>query len=283
MGFGYNTAVKLDTNLIIAPLSRTTEFNAVLHRVFLNRTGKPLWQYHYGTCARSSRCAGRSVFVWPPPSTRISLSFYPGHHRLFEIRVLHRDVSPGTIYLWDSDANLCAPSVGEEGFIADLELAPVPRPQTKLIPVPAPVAVILAHIYSTIRREQLNSLLKKFSIVTSKGSRLHTTSTTTWNRFCLLPSIPYIGASPHSILRMKSFGMNIWTRLLSDARGDCSWMILFRTLRAWSPIRPCGIFFVLCRLIQLQSLPEGNDVRDNWGSAWPQPPPMQLRKFIDTM
>jgi Fungal protein kinase len=44
-----STAVKLDTDLIIKPLSKgmdkTTEFNVILHRVVLDRVGKPLWSY----------------------------------------------------------------------------------------------------------------------------------------------------------------------------------------------------------------------------------------------
>jgi Fungal protein kinase len=43
-------AILLDTNFVIKRLSagsrpKTTEFNAILHRVFLDRVGKPIWEY----------------------------------------------------------------------------------------------------------------------------------------------------------------------------------------------------------------------------------------------
>jgi hypothetical protein len=49
---------------------------------------------------------------------------------------LHRDISPGNVYLWDIEGNGRAPSAGNEGFIADLELASVPQEATTFIAVP---------------------------------------------------------------------------------------------------------------------------------------------------
>jgi hypothetical protein len=46
----WGNAIPLDTNFIIKSLldgsrPKTTEFNAILHRVFLDRVGKPIWDY----------------------------------------------------------------------------------------------------------------------------------------------------------------------------------------------------------------------------------------------
>jgi Fungal protein kinase len=65
-----------------------------------------------------------------------SFFYIPGHRRLSEIGILHRDISPGNIYLWDIEGNGRAPSAGNEGFIADLELASVPQTATTFIAVP---------------------------------------------------------------------------------------------------------------------------------------------------
>jgi Fungal protein kinase len=67
---------------------------------------------------------------------RMTLFSIPGHRRLSEIGILHRDISPGNIYLWDIEGNGRAPSEGNEGFIADLELASVPQEATTLVAVP---------------------------------------------------------------------------------------------------------------------------------------------------
>jgi hypothetical protein len=40
------------------------------------------------------------------------------------------------MYLWDCEANSCPPTAGNEGFIADLELASVALPANELLAVP---------------------------------------------------------------------------------------------------------------------------------------------------
>jgi hypothetical protein len=58
---------------------------------------------------------------------------------------LHRDISPGNVYLWDIEGNGYAPSAGNERFIADLELASVPQPTTTLIAVPVTPDIPVEH------------------------------------------------------------------------------------------------------------------------------------------
>jgi Fungal protein kinase len=61
----------------------------------------------------------------------------PGHLRLTQKGILHRDLSPGNMYIWDVEGNCRPPSAGNEGFISDLELASVPLPTTTLVAIPA--------------------------------------------------------------------------------------------------------------------------------------------------
>jgi hypothetical protein len=50
---------------------------------------------------------------------------------------MHRDISPGNVYLWDIEGNCCAHSAANEGFIVDLELASVPQEAATFIAGPA--------------------------------------------------------------------------------------------------------------------------------------------------
>lgn len=45
--------------------------------------------------------------------------------------IIHRDISAGNIYIWDTEANRTKPDEGMEGFIADLELAYVQPPHSE--------------------------------------------------------------------------------------------------------------------------------------------------------
>jgi Fungal protein kinase len=69
-----SAAIKLDSNYIIKPLSKgstekTTDFNLVLHRVVLDRLGKPLWSYSsieelvHGLLAALAGLFDRVIFI----------------------------------------------------------------------------------------------------------------------------------------------------------------------------------------------------------------------------
>ncbi|KAG1720084.1 hypothetical protein EDB19DRAFT_1836220 [Suillus lakei] len=83
----------------------------ILHRLALKTVGRPLWD------AETTK-----IFVLG------SLAALKGHQGLVERGVLHRDMSPGNIFLGDLG---CAE--GWEGFVADLELASVAHPETETI------------------------------------------------------------------------------------------------------------------------------------------------------
>ncbi|KAG2036491.1 hypothetical protein BDR03DRAFT_982941 [Suillus americanus] len=85
--------------------------DAILHRLALKTVGHPLWD------AETTK-----DFILG------SLAALKGHEGLVEQGVLHRDMSPGNIFLGDPS---CAE--GWEGFIADLELASVAQPETETI------------------------------------------------------------------------------------------------------------------------------------------------------
>ncbi|KAG2065797.1 hypothetical protein BDR04DRAFT_1107862 [Suillus decipiens] len=83
----------------------------VLHRLVLKTVGRPLWD------AETTR-----DFILG------SLAALKGHQGLVEQGVLHRDMSPGNIFLGGPG---CAK--GWEGFVADLEFASVAQPETETI------------------------------------------------------------------------------------------------------------------------------------------------------
>jgi serine/threonine protein kinase len=59
------------------------------------------------------------------------------HRRLSKTGILHRDIRPESIYLWDVDCKGGAPTPGNEGFLVDFDLAPsLPRLATDLVAVP---------------------------------------------------------------------------------------------------------------------------------------------------
>ncbi|KAG2366070.1 hypothetical protein BDR07DRAFT_1480638 [Suillus spraguei] len=83
----------------------------VLHRLALKTVGRPLWD------AETTR-----DFILG------SLAAIKGHQGLVEQGILHRDMSPGNIFLGGPG---CAE--GWEGFVADLEFASVAQPETETI------------------------------------------------------------------------------------------------------------------------------------------------------
>lgn len=54
------------------------------------------------------------------------LRIITGLEYLTSIGVVHRDISPGNVYLWDTVLNGKGPSNGMRGFVADLEFASLP-------------------------------------------------------------------------------------------------------------------------------------------------------------
>ncbi|KAG1719046.1 hypothetical protein EDB19DRAFT_755780 [Suillus lakei] len=83
----------------------------ILHRLTLKTGGRPLWD------AETTK-----DFILG------SLAALKGHQGLVEQGILHRDMSPGNIFLGSLG---CAE--GWEGFVADLELASVAQPETETI------------------------------------------------------------------------------------------------------------------------------------------------------
>lgn len=61
---------------------------------------------------------------------------------------MHRDISPGNVYIWDTEANGREPSEAMHGFVADLQLASVPlsdkEPLHKLVPISPPTSSVVA-------------------------------------------------------------------------------------------------------------------------------------------
>ncbi|KAG2136358.1 uncharacterized protein EDB93DRAFT_1339467 [Suillus bovinus] len=83
----------------------------VLHRLALETVGRPLWD------ADTTK-----DFILG------SLAALKGHQGLVEQGILHRDMSPGNIFVGDPDC-----TEGWEGFVADLELASVAQPETQSV------------------------------------------------------------------------------------------------------------------------------------------------------
>ncbi|KAG1719222.1 hypothetical protein EDB19DRAFT_1861120 [Suillus lakei] len=83
----------------------------VLHRLVLNTVGLPLWDA--GTT--------KDLILG-------SLTALKGHQGLVEQGILHRDMSPGNIFIGGPG---CAE--GWEGFVADLEFASVAQPETETV------------------------------------------------------------------------------------------------------------------------------------------------------
>ncbi|TFY60996.1 hypothetical protein EVJ58_g4777, partial [Rhodofomes roseus] len=73
----------------------------VLHRIILNIVGEPLWRY---TDELQLLCAFRDIVQV--------------HQYLYEKGILHRDISPGNLFLWVGSAEAA-------GFLSDLDMARV--------------------------------------------------------------------------------------------------------------------------------------------------------------
>ncbi|KAH9843517.1 uncharacterized protein C8Q71DRAFT_728758 [Rhodofomes roseus] len=74
----------------------------VLHRIILNIVGEPLWRY---TDELQLLCAFRDIVQV--------------HQYLYEKGILHRDISPGNMFLWTG------PLAAAAGFLSDLDMARV--------------------------------------------------------------------------------------------------------------------------------------------------------------
>jgi hypothetical protein len=64
--------------------------------------------------------------------------WHAGHKFLCHHGILHRDISAGNIFIWDSEMNGSPPPEGQDGFLADVELASVKPPASVVETVPAP-------------------------------------------------------------------------------------------------------------------------------------------------
>ncbi|TDL13723.1 hypothetical protein BD410DRAFT_871902 [Rickenella mellea] len=96
--------------------------NSVLHRVSIRPVGKPLWRYSSVT-----------EFI------EGLLAILNGHEFLSkECGILHRDISPGNLFLFDETETKQVKLQGQDGFIADLELAAVPHPTKEYRPTAKP-------------------------------------------------------------------------------------------------------------------------------------------------
>ncbi|TDL23520.1 hypothetical protein BD410DRAFT_897566 [Rickenella mellea] len=85
--------------------------SSVLHRVSIRPVGKPLWEY-------------KSVEEFIVGL----LAILKGHEFLSQdCGILHRDISPGNLFLYDEEKN-DGKLPGQDGFVADVELAAVPPP-----------------------------------------------------------------------------------------------------------------------------------------------------------
>ncbi|KAG5640982.1 hypothetical protein DXG03_006456 [Asterophora parasitica] len=95
-------------DIFYAGTSRKLSLNSVLHRVVVRPVGAMLW-------------TAETDMAW----VRALYAAFKGA-RLTERGVLHRDISAGNVFLWDSEKNNMGPPKGMEGFLADLEFASYP-------------------------------------------------------------------------------------------------------------------------------------------------------------
>ncbi|OJA21145.1 hypothetical protein AZE42_10005 [Rhizopogon vesiculosus] len=86
----------------------------VLHRLAMSTVGRPLWE------AQTSEDLPIAVLI----------AMFLGHEILVNQGILHRDMSPGNLYVGEPDC-----PEGWEGFVADLEFASVTQPITTAEPI----------------------------------------------------------------------------------------------------------------------------------------------------